>query len=295
MSGPNGTVAYGIRSYVHDAAPSSARGSRGHPKCLDAFGLVLGGDDPGLTTSSGYVVDINGSEAAHGHWLNGAHSYHIEIETIHDHGGDVESITPKRHRITEQYIGTYDDRLIVVKDQAITPPPPSTRSLSEILADYRASQTQLARLQAELAETTDPVHQQFLQDAINAETAHLAGVTAEALAAGATQAELDQIVNEAQQAAENDPIDPDDGDGGDSVLWAAIWGWKEGEVQGTLNSINGVQDILIGMGNFGSQTSPAGIIGSLFGFDPITFASPDWSNGAIYASRRIHHRRSDSA
>ncbi len=160
------------------------------------FGLVLGGDDPGLTSSGGYSVDIAASEAAHGHWLNGAHSYHIEIETIHDHGGDVESATPKRHRITEQYIGTYDDRLIVVKDVAIIAPPnQNQQSLTDILADYRVSEERRAGLQADLDNTTNPRMQRFLQDQLDIEASTQSTTSQKALAAGATQQQLDEIDN----------------------------------------------------------------------------------------------------
>jgi hypothetical protein len=167
------------------------------------FGLVVGGDDPGLKSGGGFTVDEEARDEEH--WPTGVY---ITTETFHNHGGDVESDTPKRHRRVQQYpsengMGVSIDFDNPATNMSMRPP----RSLDDILTEYRDRQTQLARLQAELAETTDPGRQKYLQDAIGVQTAILATLTQEALEAGATQEQLNQIITEAQAAAAGDPID----------------------------------------------------------------------------------------
>ncbi|MFN9717267.1 MAG: hypothetical protein ACK58L_01145, partial [Planctomycetota bacterium] len=79
--------------------------------------------------------------------------------------------------------------------------------LERLLNEYRDRSTKVARLQAQLAVTTDPGLQSYFQGLIATEQAILADIAAAALAAGATQTQLDQIAQEAQAAAQNDPID----------------------------------------------------------------------------------------
>lgn len=79
--------------------------------------------------------------------------------------------------------------------------------LERLLNEYRDRSTKVARLQAQLAVTTDPGLQSYFQGLIATEQAILADIAAAALAAGATQTQLDQIAQEAKAAAQNDPID----------------------------------------------------------------------------------------
>ena len=91
-------------------------------------------------------------------------------------------------------------------------PANSQRSLDDILAEYLDRATLLARLQDELAETTDPAMQQTLQDQIDTQQNILDDLTQEALDAGATAADLANLDTQAAAAAANDPIGPSEVD-----------------------------------------------------------------------------------
>ena len=129
-----------------------------------------------------------------------------------------------------------------------------------------------------MQETTDPGLRDYLQGLIDSEQATLNSIAQNAIDAGATQQQLSQIIDEASTAASSDPIDVEEWDGGESAIFAAWVGWRLGQLQGTLNSFNGVTDIGIGTVNQGiTIVNP---LGQLFGLNP-QIPLWDWSRGLV--------------
>ena len=100
------------------------------------------------------------------------------------------------------------------------PAVPDGRSLQSILDEYLDRATKLARLQAQLNDTTDPAMRQYLQGLINTEQNILNDLATQATAAGATSSDLSDLDAQAQAAAAGDPIGLQTWDGGDSVTGA---------------------------------------------------------------------------
>jgi hypothetical protein len=80
------------------------------------------------------------------------------------------------------------------------------RSSESILEEYRDRSEQVARLQDALASETNPDVRDYYQLQIDTHNNILTTLTTEALAAGITQAELNQTTTQAQTTAANDPI-----------------------------------------------------------------------------------------
>ena len=115
------------------------------------------------------------------------------------------------------------------------PPTPSTaRPVESILEEYRDRREQVYRLQALMANTTNPDLRAYYQDVINDHTNILNDLTSEATAAGVPTATLTQIDTEAVAEAAGDPIELQEWDGGDSVLPAMYNGYLIGANHGML-------------------------------------------------------------
>jgi hypothetical protein len=150
--------------------------------------------------------------------------------------------------------------------------------LESILNEYRDRATNIARWQAQLQTTTDPGMRDYLQGLINSEQSILSTIATNAINAGATQEQLNQISTEAQTAAEGNAIELDTWDGGDSVALSAVIGWYLGSLQGVLNTANGVTDIGISTANLGiNAVCP---VGQLLGINP-QIPLWDWSRGWV--------------
>jgi hypothetical protein len=152
------------------------------------------------------------------------------------------------------------------------------RSVEDILSEYRDRATKIDRWQAQLAATTDPGMRFYLQGLISSEQAILNKLATNAINAGATQSQLNQINQEANAAAENDPIEWQDWDGGESVFLEGFIGFHFGAAQGVLNSANGVTDIAIGTLNLGVHILNP--LGSALDLNP-QLPLVDWSKGWI--------------
>ncbi len=167
-----------------------------------------------------------------------------------------------------------------------TQPLEQQRSVEDILAEYRDRATKIARWQARLNEPIDPGMRTYLEGLIASEQGILNTLGTNAMNAGATQSQLNQINQEAQVGAENDPIEWQEGDGGESVLLAAYIGFQFGKVQGILNSFNGVTDIGTGMINQGiNVTNPLGWALGTNSQIPLV----DWSKGLITDEDPVLH------
>jgi hypothetical protein len=81
------------------------------------------------------------------------------------------------------------------------------RSSESILEEYRDRSEQVARLQDALASETNPDVRDYYQLQIDTHNNILTTLTTEALAAGITQAELNQTTTQAQTTAANNPIE----------------------------------------------------------------------------------------
>ncbi len=81
------------------------------------------------------------------------------------------------------------------------------RSSESILEEYRDRSEQVARLQDALANETNPDVRDYYQLQIDTHNNILTTLTTEALAAGITQAELNQTTTQAQTTAANNPIE----------------------------------------------------------------------------------------
>ena len=117
--------------------------------------------------------------------------------------------------------------------------PPSTKTPEQILEEYRSRATNIARWQAQLAQTSDPAQRQYLQGLITSEQNILADLTTEATAAGITPAQLNQAATDAQTAAANDPIQLQEWDGGEYTWDNFVWGGIVGGLQGGAAAIDG--------------------------------------------------------
>ena len=84
---------------------------------------------------------------------------------------------------------------------------PTQPTLESILNEYRDRATNIARWQAQLQTTTDPGMRDYLQGLINSEQSILSTIATNAINAGATQEQLNQISTEAQAAAAGNPIE----------------------------------------------------------------------------------------
>ncbi len=168
--------------------------------------------------------------------------------------------------------------------------PPGSGDLQQLLDEYRARAINIARWQAQLAVTNDPAQRKYIQGRIAAEQDILADIAAQAIVAGATPEQLQQIKNEAEEAADNAPVDlqNSDGDGGDSGVIDIIWGFQAGWVQGELNILNGLTDIGIGTVNSALNSGPSGQVLAIAGID-LSLPMPDWSYGLITKEDPILH------
>jgi hypothetical protein len=94
---------------------------------------------------------------------------------------------------------------------------PGTADLQKLIAEYRDRATKVARWETQLAKSSDQEMKTHLADLIAGELAILADIAVTAKAAGVTQAQLDQIIQEAQTSANDDPIEWQPWDGGEST------------------------------------------------------------------------------
>lgn len=237
-------------------------------------GVVLGSDDTGVTNEGKFNTNISASEETH--WMVDGASNTYVIAEIYRNSFDSEaddnesgSNTPAAdsgddvdpdddgpiHRITEQYSGdgVDDDSVNIILEE--TPQGPfqdNLRTLDDILAEYLDRKTQLERLKAALALETDPDKQKYLQDQIDVQTDILGDLTDEALAAGATQADLDGLDSNAGAAAASDPIEQQEWYGGDSGTWTMSWFfpalsdtfWDGRAFDSVLGAINQTADVV---------------------------------------------------
>ena len=204
---------------------------------------------------------------------------YLYVESFTGAGGTIEY---NRIEETPPYpIATTDasDNPVTPSDAIVnTQPLEQQRSVEDILAEYGDRATKIARWQARLNEPIDPGMRTYLEGLIASEQAILNTLATNAMNAGATQSQLNQINQEAQAGAENDPVVWQEGDGGDSVLLAAYIGFQFGKVQGILNSFNGVTDIGTGMINQGiNVTNPLGWALGTNSQIPLV----DWSRGRV--------------
>ncbi|MEZ6123793.1 MAG: hypothetical protein R3C49_11530 [Planctomycetaceae bacterium] len=174
-------------------------------------GLTLGGGlGFTLQNDSDFSVDV---ELISGHeWTRDADVGSYILKEIYVDYSSTDDPTPpeKIHRKTYTLVSGGTTTVHLEFEQAPAsanlPNPYAQQSLSDILAEYLDRQTQLARLQTLLANTTDPDQQQYLQDQIDLQTSILTDLTTAATNAGATAAQLTQLNNQAATAAANNPI-----------------------------------------------------------------------------------------
>ena len=112
------------------------------------------------------------------------------------------------HRRTETVLTGDEPEINLLSEKAPGANLPGEgRSLEDILAEYRDRRTQLERLQNRLEVETNEDMRGVLQHQITTEQNILEDLTEEALAAGATQEQLNEIDQEAAAAADEDPIE----------------------------------------------------------------------------------------
>ncbi|APZ97014.1 hypothetical protein [Fuerstiella marisgermanici] len=141
---------------------------------------------------------------------------------------------------------------IILEETPQGPFQDNLRTLDDILAEYLDRKTQLERLKAALALETDPDKQKYLQDQIDVQTDILGDLTDEALAAGATQSDLDGLDSNAGAAAASDPIEQQEWYGGDSGTWTMSWFfpalsdtfWDGRAFESVLGAINQTADVV---------------------------------------------------
>jgi hypothetical protein len=150
---------------------------------------------------------------------------YLYVESFTGAGGTIEY---NRIEETPPYpIATIDasDNPVTPSDAIVnTQPVEQQRSVEHILAEYRDRATKIARWQARLNEPIDPGMRTYLEGLIASEQALLNTLATNAMNAGATQSQLNQISQEAQAGAENDPIEWQEGDDGDSTTGAFWYG-----------------------------------------------------------------------
>jgi hypothetical protein len=213
---------------------------------------------------------------------------YLYVESFTGAGGTIEY---NRIEETPPYpIATVDasDNPVTPSDAIVnTQPFEQQRPVEDILAEYRDRATKIARWQARLNEPIDPGMRTYLEGLIASEQATLNTLATNAMNAGVTQSQLNELNGQAQTAAENDPIEWQEGDGGESVLLAAYIGFQFGKVQGILNSFNGVTDIGTGMINQGiNVTNPLGWVLGTNSQIPLV----DWSNGVVTDEDPVLHK-----
>jgi hypothetical protein len=209
------------------------------------FGFGLGSDGLNVTnkySSNDTVSDVLKSESTSGSWrlvyptitsslammtnLQSTAPYWVagpELEMTSGHniqfnyGGNLEDGFEGSYSETtgfaqeflnqEGTVYRYEYTLPVQETFPNTNDAPTQPTLESILNEYRDRATNIARWQAQLQTTTDPGMRDYLQGLINSEQSILSTIATNAINAGATQEQLNQINQEAQAAAAGNPIE----------------------------------------------------------------------------------------
>ncbi|GAB5444487.1 MAG: hypothetical protein Fues2KO_48360 [Fuerstiella sp.] len=200
------------------------------------FRFVLGGDDDVENKSEfSFDIDISASDTWHSTSYGTVEELYRLEEVYRDFSDDVEEqmiadgeeVPEKTYHKTEAHFG-------IIAEQSTQVPGAGdsgdARSLDDILDEYRDRQTQVARLEALLAETTDPEMRAYLSDVIETQQNILNTLHEEAIAAGATAEQLATIDSESGTAAAADPIELTEGDFGSSPTITAVTSFFDGVV-----------------------------------------------------------------